>query len=138
MPKDETRALVTALHRVWSSGAIDVLSDLLTPDCLCHLPRGWNEADLLGPAAMGKAILDHRRAFPDWTEHLHDLIVEGPRAASRFTATATHLGPFQGLEATGRKVSVDEIAFFRIETGRIAEQWFLSDDLALHHQLHAS
>jgi predicted ester cyclase len=137
MPNDETRALVTALHRIWSSGATDELPVILTPEFHCHLPRGWNEADLIGPAAMAAAILDHRSAFPDWTEHVHDVIVEGPRAASRFTAMATHLGPFQGLEATGRKVSVDEVSFFRIKGGRIAEQWFLSDDLALHQQLHS-
>ena len=84
---------------------------------------------------MARAITDFRQSFPDWTETITDLIVEGDRAASRFTATATHLGPFESHAATGRRVSVDEIAFFRIAQGRVAEQWFLSDDLALHHQI---
>lgn len=135
MSPEQTRHLVTAVHAAWSGQGLADLPKILTPDFQCHLPKGWGLPDLIGPDAMAAAIRDHRLSFPDWTETITDLIVEGDRAASRFTATATHLGPFEGHAPTGRRISVDEIAFFRLSQGRIAEQWFLSDDLALHAQL---
>ncbi len=133
----QTRALVEVLHEIFSTGATKRLKDVLTADFICHVPRGWKSPDVVGPDGIDQAILDHRKAFPDWTEVVLDLIVEGDRAASRFTATATHLGPFLGLPATGRFVWIDEMAMFRLGCGRIAEQWFLSDDRALENQLAA-
>ncbi|QYH37101.1 ester cyclase [Salinibacterium sp. M195] len=35
-----------------------------------------------------------------------------------------------GVEATGKKIELDEISIYRIENGRIAEQWCLSDDVS--------
>ena len=35
---------------------------------------------------------------------------------------------------TGRAINVDEISIFRIENGRVAEQWCLNDDLAFDKQ----
>ncbi len=40
-----------------------------------------------------------------------------------------------GVEAAGARIRVDEISIFRIEAGRIAEQWCLNDDLAFDKQL---
>ncbi|MES2710360.1 MAG: ester cyclase, partial [Pseudomonadota bacterium] len=56
--------------------------------------------------------------------------------AVRYVSTATHTGgPFMGVEAAGARIRVDEISIFRIEAGRIAEQWCLNDDLAFDKQL---
>ena len=39
----------------------------------------------------------------------------------------THVGTFLGIEPTGKRVAGREMAFFRLEGGKIAEMWFLED-----------
>jgi len=41
----------------------------------------------------------------------------------RHTAHATHVGEFNGVPATGRKVSWTENHIYRLENGKIAETW---------------
>ena len=41
----------------------------------------------------------------------------------RFTVTGTHLGAFQGIEATGRRVTISEFTLYRLEDGKFAEVW---------------
>jgi predicted ester cyclase len=47
----------------------------------------------------------------------------------------THRGPFLGVPATGRSVSTQEFALYRVEAGRITEVWVTADDLQLLEQL---
>jgi predicted ester cyclase len=49
--------------------------------------------------------------------------VDAPWVAAHFADTGTHRGPFLGYAATGRSVSAEEFAFYRVGGGRIAEVW---------------
>jgi len=75
------------------------------------------------------------RAFPDYRWELRHLVVDAPWIAAHFTDTGTHVGTFLGVAATGRPVSAQEFAFYRVEDGRIAEVWVTADDLHLLQQL---
>ena len=46
-------------------------------------------------------------------------------------------GPFGGAPATGKSVEFTDVTFVRIENGKVAELWGLSDHLTLHTQLGA-
>jgi ketosteroid isomerase-like protein len=135
MMRPALQALITRVHDLWSTGRLDQIDQILSPDFICHLPPGWQLPDLNGPQQMGAAILEHRAAFADWSETIEDMIIEGDKAVTRFSATGTHTGVFQGLAPTLRPVKVDEIAIFLVRNGLVTRQWFLSDDLALDHQL---
>jgi predicted ester cyclase len=63
------------------------------------------------------------RAFPDYRWELRHLVVDAPWIAAHLTDTGTHRAAFFGVEATGRSVTIQEFAFYRIDTGRIAEVW---------------
>jgi aspartyl-tRNA synthetase len=75
------------------------------------------------------------RAFPDYHWELRHLLVDPPWIAAPFTDTGTHGGPFLGVAATGRSVSTQEFAFYRVDAGRIAVVWGTADDLHLLQQL---
>jgi predicted ester cyclase len=75
------------------------------------------------------------RAFPDYRWELRHLLVDEPWIAAHFADTGTHRGPFLGVAATGRSVSTQEFAFYRLDAGRIAEVWVTADDLDLLNQL---
>jgi steroid delta-isomerase-like uncharacterized protein len=75
------------------------------------------------------------RAFGDYRWELRHLVADEPWIAAHFTDTGTHGGSFLGVPATGRSVSTQEFAFYRVRAGRIAEVWVTADDLHLLQQL---
>jgi len=62
-------------------------------------------------------------AFPDYHWELRQLLVDGDFLAARLTDTGTHTGTFRDVPATGRAISVQELAIYRLSDGRIAECW---------------
>jgi predicted ester cyclase len=74
-------------------------------------------------------------AFPDFHWDLRHLVVDPPWIAAHLTDTGTHRGPFYGVEATGRSVSIEEFAMYRVDAGRIAEVWGMTFHLLLLEQL---
>ncbi|PWC85198.1 ester cyclase [Azospirillum sp. TSH100] len=64
-----------------------------------------------------------RPALAGLTVTIHDQVGEGDKVTTRKTISGTHVGPFLGVEATGRQVSIDVIDIVRVEDGRYAEHW---------------
>lgn len=135
MTRAAAQQLILQVHAIWSSGDVARLPEVVAETFCAHWPAGWGLPDLYSRNDLATFILDLRTAFPDWSETVQDMIVDDDKVVTRFTATATHLGPYAGQPATGRKISVAEIAIFRIANGKVVELWCLADDLALHHQL---
>ena len=54
---------------------------------------------------------------------------------ARVTYTGTHQGELFGIGTTGRRVSYEGVALFRIAEGRVAEGWVLGDVHELVRQL---
>jgi predicted ester cyclase len=75
------------------------------------------------------------QAFPDYRWELRHLLVDDCWVSAHFLDTGTHRGPFLGVPATGRAVTVQEFAVYRIEADRIVEVWVTADNLSLLDQL---
>jgi len=75
------------------------------------------------------------RAFPDYRWDLRHLFVDGCWISAHFLDTGTHRDTFLGMPATGRTVSTQEFAVYRIDSGKIVEVWVAADNLRLLHQL---
>jgi aspartyl-tRNA synthetase len=75
------------------------------------------------------------RAFPDYHWDLRHLLIDGSWLAAHFIDTGTHRGEFLNAAATGRRVSTQEFALYRIDEGKIVEIWVSADNLSLLHQL---
>ena len=76
-----------------------------------------------------------KRAFPDLTIRVDDLVAAGDKVALRHTHSGTHQGEFQGIPATGRTISYVSHEFYRLADGRVAEEWICSDLASLFSQL---
>lgn len=74
-------------------------------------------------------------AFPDWHWEMRNLVVDGDYIVGHFTVTGTHRGTFQGIAATGRRVTVSEFTLYRLEDDKFAEVWDLTDMAALMRQI---
>jgi len=73
--------------------------------------------------------------FPDQHVRLDHMIAEGDHVAIRATYTGTQSGPMGDFPASGNKVDGPFIAFFRIESGKIAELWVEWDNIDMLTQL---
>lgn len=76
-----------------------------------------------------------RRAFPDAQWTIEDLLEDGDKVVGRWTFRGTHKGPFLNVPPSGREVSYPIIGIYRIENGRIAEDWHIYHALGLWEAL---
>jgi steroid delta-isomerase-like uncharacterized protein len=132
----ENKAIVLRSEsELWSKGNLAVADELYSPDFVCHFVVG---PDWKGIDGIKSEVTNHRTSFPDWQEKVDDIIAEGDRVVIRFTSTGTQRGEFQGLAPTGRKVTIQEVAIFRLAHGKIIEQWGMPDVHGLFAQLTAA
>jgi steroid delta-isomerase-like uncharacterized protein len=76
-----------------------------------------------------------RAAFPDLQYHIEDEIAEGNMVVQRAMAHGTMKGDFQGMPATGKSASWNEIHIVRFAGGQIVEHWANVDQLGMLQQL---
>jgi steroid delta-isomerase-like uncharacterized protein len=112
---------------------LDSVDDVFAPDYVRHDP-----SDLLREAGVKEykqAFGTILTAFPDahWTTE--ELLEDGDRIIGRWTFTGTQTGPFFNLPPSGKKVTYPIIAIYRIENGRIAEDWHVFHALGLWQTL---
>ena len=128
-----------ALYRRWfedvvNTGNLALADELLATDYLLHFPGMPQPVD----GQTHKSLVGmFRTGFPDWVETVEDVIAEGDRVVVRVAGRGTHLGDFQGIPATGRRVEAHGVGIARIRDGRIAEAWAAYDALGLLQQLGA-
>ncbi len=83
-------------------------------------------------------VADVRSAFPDFHNHVRDVLVDGDQAVARLTYTGTHRGTVLGLAPTDNRVEYEGIAWFKVRDQRILEGFVLGDIDTLRAQLGAT
>ena len=127
MGTQENKALLRRYYaEVLSEGNLPVIDELFASDFTC---AGVDLARFRELAAASRA------AFPDLQVTVEDQIAEDDRVVTRFSARGTHCGPFVGVPATGRPVTVTAIHIHRVADGKIAELWEQIDLLGVLQQL---
>ena len=76
--------------------------------------------------------------MPDLKYTEEDMLAEGDKIVTRYTARFTHKGPFMGIPATGKEVVVKGVQINRIVDGKNVETWDFMDYLGLMNQLKAT
>ena len=124
MSVEENKALVRRAQGVlWNhTGNLDAAAELFAPD---HVEDAKQEA------------ANVRRGFPDLESTIEDLIAERDKIVAHWRAQATHRGEYMGIPPSGNRVNFTGIAIYRIEGGKIAESWGVSDLLGMMQQLGA-
>jgi len=93
----------------------------------------------VGAAMSADEVIAHSRDLHAIFSGLHaqaeDIIAEGDLVAARMVWRGVHIGPWQGVAATGRRVEFRGMTFWRVRDGRIAERWANIDYAGLRAQL---
>ena len=111
---------------------IDALRQSWTPETEERFPdrtcRGEEEI-----AAYFEALL---AALPDFHMEIVNLAEAGEDVYVQWILTGTHTGaPFQGIEATGKRLTLDGIDHFVVRDGRVASNFVISDQLQFARQI---
>lgn len=122
------------VDEVWNQKKPEMVDDYITRDYLRHSPSG----ELRGAAGFRKDYDTYVGAFPDCQLRLDELICEGDRVFARWTAMGTHKGKLMGVAPSGQRVSVQGSSLFRIQGGRVAEEYAVWDTLGLMRQIGAA
>ncbi len=131
---EHNRQLVRQMNaEVWNRANLDAIDGLFTPDFVLHfLPDG---SDTSGLEGLREHVQELHRAFPDWSEDIKRIVAERDMVVIHYVSSGTNQGQWLGRPPTGNRVQVNEMSIFRIEDGRIAEQWLLPDMASMEEQL---
>jgi predicted ester cyclase len=64
-------------------------------------------------------------------------MVDGNLEAAHVVLTGTHNGDLMGVAATGKTVEFGSIDMIRVEDGKVAEHWGVTDAMSLMQQVGA-
>lgn len=131
MTPEYNKALVRRWLRMAKHGFDGDFGEYFTPDYVGHLSG-------LAPQSVGDLERMEREfaaSFSDISYDIADLFAVDDRVVLRLATHATHTAAFQGIEATGRRVTMTGIVIYRIAGDRIAESWGELDLLGLLRQL---
>ena len=124
---EENKALVREVYEIIAGGGFGRAEEVVNPDVPdneCPLERG--RPKLID--TFERFAAEVRTAFPDVRVTVEDMIAEGDRVAARVTMRGTHLGEFEGIAPTGKRVEVRAMDMYRITDGKIVEHWGHGDD----------
>ena len=123
MIRQEIEKLVRRWTEAIAEGRLDGFDALLAPNVVDRsgpAPRSGVESFKARTGAV-------RAAFADIEVMIDDLIVEGHAIAWRWTLSGTHVGPFAGVEPTGRRITLRGVNFQRLKDDRVIEHWTMVD-----------
>ena len=106
--------------------------EVCSPDYTMHY--GGVEVDLQNVIDFMDSM---HTALPDLKFIPEDIIAEGNKVVTRWTAYGTHRAKFQGIFPTNKQVVFTGITISRIENGKIVEDWEEVDQLNFTQQFGA-
>jgi steroid delta-isomerase-like uncharacterized protein len=109
--------------------------ELIASDATFFVPG--RTKPMRGPAGYMNILGMMRGGFPDIQWTLEETIAEGDKVAARFTMRGTHDGAFFGFPATGKKIEVRAMNFYRLRSGQFVEEYGQPDLLELLKQIGA-
>jgi steroid delta-isomerase-like uncharacterized protein len=127
---EKNKALLQRYIDEMNRGNEDFLDEYFAEDYAYHGPAG--ELDLEGFKAVHHMFLS---AFTDINTSIEDIIAIGDKVATRYTINGTHQNEFQGIAATGRKITITGIIMTQVKDGKVIEEWEAFDRLSLMQQL---
>ena len=129
MSVEENKAIAKRWNEeVYNTGNVDVIDELAAANYIQYAQNQDREAYKQG-------VIKARAAFSDGGITIEDTIAEGDKVVVRWTMHGTHIGEFWGIPPTGKKFTMSGISIYRIEDGKIVEDWANSDTLGMMRQL---
>jgi predicted ester cyclase len=135
MSTEQNKAILLRWFNAQSSANYDLatLDELTAPDFVYHHPG--NPEVRTHEERKQKIIIEFTKVFPDIKYDLKDLIVEGDKAAVRYSISGTQKGEFMGIPPTNKRIELSSLCMVRLANGKVAEMWVENNSLVFLLQL---
>ena len=120
------------IEEIINQGRYEVAHEIFAPEFIYHGPGGQ---ELKGPEGFIQLISTYRNAFPDLRLKANHMVAEGDSIAVHFSSTGTHTGELMGLPATGKKINVSGMIFYRVADGKFIEAWEILEQYTMMQQI---
>ena len=117
---------------LWNEWSRSVLEDLISPNIVF---RGSIGTAVNGIEEFKRYVSKIRAAFPDFHNHIEEIVAEDDKVVARLTYTGTHRGELFGFSGTGKKITYQGIAIFQFRDGKIVSGFVLGDTESLKRQI---
>src|SRR5215831_8908518 len=87
------------------------------------------DEELMGHIAFFDSV------FPNYEVFADEMTAEGNRVVVRARMKGVHLGEFNGIPPTNRKIEVSFAISYEIENEKIVHHWLIADSMTLMEQL---
>ncbi|MDQ0679775.1 steroid delta-isomerase-like uncharacterized protein [Arthrobacter pascens] len=123
-------------QEVLVGGNVALVDELIADDFVDHEEPFPGQPP--GKAGVVFYINAIRSAFPDLKVKTSEpALADGNLEAVHGILTGTHRGDFVGIAPTGRNVEFAGIDIIRVQDGKVAEHWGVTDTLTLMQQIGA-
>ena len=129
---EENKAVVRRFFEVLDSQNLSKADTVLTQNAVNHAAGIGEVRGLEGWKAVAKGFFT---AFPDLHTTVELLVAEDDLVGAYYYFEGTHQGDLMGIPPTGKKIRVTGAALYRIEDGKIAEEWHEQDNLGMMQQV---
>jgi predicted ester cyclase len=129
MATDVTALLRKFVHQPWEDGNLEALDEVVAD--------GYTLDDELDLDGLKEIIRSTRIGLPDLSVTIEDVVVEGDKAAWRWTMRGTHQGELEGRAATGRSITFSGITIVHLQNGKVVADWFGARGPSVEEQLSA-
>ena len=123
------KANIELMHKdaeVWSKGNMALADETYSKDIIRHVA---GQPDSVGLESYKQILLGTRKAFPDWTQTVENVIASGDLVVSKMILSGTMTGAMRNMPPTGNSVKVPCASVYRIAEGKIAEIWVYYDSV---------
>jgi uncharacterized protein len=134
--KDLVESNIKAYTYTWdeimNKGKLNMFNDSnFTKDVVMHV----SPADLVGIDSARAYYANFLTGFSKITFTIKDVFGQGEKLVKYWNFKGTHTGPFFGIPATGKTVSIDGTTLVRMVNGKIAEERDFFNNLDFMTQL---
>ncbi len=134
MNSEKNIATVRKVTQALNDRDVKTIKELITANYIRHdLTSSFGERRGQGDTVdLFQSLIT---SLPDMHLDIQDIIATEDRVALRYTFSGTHLGEYRGIPATGKKLEISAMHFYRFEGDKIAEQWVLTDVAGIYNQM---
>jgi steroid delta-isomerase-like uncharacterized protein len=133
MPTEENKKVVRRwMEEAWDKKNVDIIDELHATDYVGHIVG--TPGPVRGREAFKQLFVSYLAAL-DMHRTNEFLVAEGDKVVAYDTYRVKHKGELAGIPPTGKELTVTGIDIYRIEDGKIVEQWYEMDFTGLLQQL---
>jgi steroid delta-isomerase-like uncharacterized protein len=135
-PKNE-QLVRRFFEQLWNGRKFELAEKLIAPNCRTHQLRSGADDSAVpcGPKEMVAHVEEWLRGFPDLKFTIEQIFSADDKVFAQTVMEGTHTGTWLEVPPTNRRMNVRTMAVYRIERGKIAEDWVQVGSLGFFQQL---